>query len=224
MLSQAPVHVSETRPRASLACARHDLSGSLELMGLTLPFSRNCEIYGEGEPAEYVYQVITGAVRTSKILTDGRRQIGAFYLPNDVFGLELGAEHDFSAEAISNATIRVVKQSTLHALAAEDADLGHQLWELTARELKRSQEHSLLLIKNAQERVACFLLEMARRLAPADVVQLPMSRHDIADYLGLTIETVSRTLAHLETTSLIVLCGSRRIQLCNRTALDRLNA
>ena len=78
------------------------------MIGAMMPFGRNCEIYGEGEPADYLYKVISGTVRTYRVLSDGRRQIGAFYLPGDVFGFEIGTEHAFSAEAITNATVLVV--------------------------------------------------------------------------------------------------------------------
>ena len=163
-------------------------------MGARMPFARNAEIYGENEPAEYLYKVVSGAVRTYKVLNDGRRQIGAFYLPGDVFGLEAGDEHSFSAEAIADSKVMVIKRAALIALAARDTEVARQLWTMTARELQRAQDHVMLLIKTAQERVAGFLLEMAARGQSRSEVDLPMSRQDIADYLGLTIETVSRTL------------------------------
>ena|SRR5215211_1345431 len=198
--------------------------GSIELMGAPMSFSRNEEIYAEGEPADYFYQVVSGTVRTYKILADGRRQIGAFYLPGDMFGLESAEEHAFSAEAIADAKVLVIKRSAVVALAQRDSDVAHQLWAVTARELQRVQEHVLLLIKTAQERVVGFLLEMAERARDDNEVELPMSRQDIADYLGLTIETVSRTLTHLATTAAIEVPTSRRIVLRNRAALSRLNA
>jgi CRP/FNR family nitrogen fixation transcriptional regulator len=210
------------RPVPSAVSSR--LSNSVELMGAPMPFSRNAEIYGENEPAEYLYKVINGTVRTYKVLNDGRRQIGAFYLPGDIFGLEVGEEHTFSAEAIVDSKILVIKRSTLVALAARDNEVARQLWTMTAGELQRAQDHILLLIKTAQERVAGFLLEMAKRSAAATEVDLPMSRQDIADYLGLTIETVSRTLTQLENSAAIAVPTSRRIVLRNRAALSRLNA
>lgn len=199
------------------------LAGSIEVMGAPMPFGRNAEIYGEGEPADYLYKVISGAVRTYKVLADGRRQIGAFYLPGDVFGLETGDEHTFSAEAITDAKILVIKRSTLVALAQRDNDIARQLWTMTGGELQRVQQHVMLLIKTAKERVVGFLLEMADRVPAGNQVDLPMSRQDIADYLGLTIETVSRTLTDLESTAAIALPTSRRIVLRNRAALGLLN-
>lgn len=197
---------------------------SFEMMGTSMSFARNAEIYGENEPAEYLYKLVSGTVRTSKILNDGRRQIGAFYLPGDIFGFEVSSEHGLSAEAITDAKVIVVKRSAVEALAARDSDIARQLWAMTGRELQRMQEHILLLIKSAQERVAGFLLEMAARIKSSNEVELPMSRQDIADYLGLTIETVSRTLTTLENSAAIALPSSRRIVLRNRAALRRLNA
>ena len=117
----------------------------------------------------------------------------------------------------------VIKRSALTALAGCDAAVARQLFALTSYELRRMQDRVLLLIKSAQERVASFLLEMADRAAAGNVVELPMSRQDIADYLGLTIETVSRTLTCLESSAAIEVPSSRRIVLRNRSALNRLN-
>jgi CRP-like cAMP-binding protein len=204
---------------------KQNLDSPLDMMGSQMRFGRNAEIYGEAEPAEYLYKVISGAVRTYKVLADGRRQIGAFYLPGDIFGLEAGAEHAFSAEAVSDSNVLVIKRSAVMDLAARDSSVSQQLWTVTGRELQRAQEHVLLLIKSAQERVAGFLVEMAKR-APgaASTIQLAMSRQDIADYLGLTIETISRTLTQFEKSAAIALPTSRQIEIRNRAALARLNS
>ncbi len=195
----------------------------MQLMGAVMPCPRNAEIFGESDPAEYLYKVVSGAVCTYKILNDGRRQIGGFYLPGDVFGLEFGDEHTLSAEAVTDAKVLVVERSALVALAARDTTVARELYELTARELRRARERILLLVKSAQERVASFLLEMTERAPAGNTIELPMSRQDIADYLGLTIETVSRTLTSLETAATIEVPSSRRILLRNRSALNRLN-
>src|SRR5438045_2078549 len=204
--------------------ADRPLTGSIEMIGAVMPFARNVEIYGENEPADYLYKVISGTVRTYKVLNDGRRQIGAFYLPGDMFGIESGEEHAFSAEAITNAKVLVIKRSAVTALAARDSAVAQQLLALTAHELARMQHHIMLLIKSAQERVAGFLLEMADRVHVRNEIELPMSRQDIADYLGLTIETVSRTLTQLENAAAIALPTSRHIVLCNRAVLSRLDS
>ena len=220
------VRSASTKPtsRAIRSTASQAGGGDIEFMGAPMCFARNAEIYGEGEPADYLYKVISGTVRTYKVLSDGRRQIGAFYMPGDVFGLETSDEHTFSAEAISDSKVLVIKRSALVALAERDSDVARQLWALTGRELSRVQDHIMLLIKTAQERVAGFLLEMAERGSNGNALELPMSRQDIADYLGLTIETVSRTLTILENAAAIELPSSRRIVLRNRSALSRLNA
>jgi CRP-like cAMP-binding protein len=232
MLQINPRQILESRhtslpPRPAPAPARtgtQSLVGTIEMMGAAMSFGRNEEIYGEGEPADYIYQVVSGTVRTCKLLTDGRRQIAAFHMAGDMFGLELGDEHSVTAEAIGEATVLVVKRSAILALAQRDNAVARELWAMTARELQRVQDHMLLLIKSAQERVAAFLLEMAVRTPSGNGVELPMSRQDIADYLGLTIETVSRTLTHLESNATIELPTSRHIVLRNRGALVRLNA
>jgi CRP/FNR family transcriptional regulator, nitrogen fixation regulation protein len=222
---QAPSSGLSARPatRAVPPTGSHTLGGSIELMGASMPFARNSEIYGESEPADYLYKVISGTVRTYKVLSDGRRQIGAFYLPGDMFGLEMGDEHTFSAEAITDAKVLVMKRSAVVALATRDNEVARRLWTLTSRELQRVQDHIMLLVKTARERVVSFLLEMAARMPASNAVELPMSRQDIADYLGLTIETVSRTLTSLENAAAIELPSSRRIVLRNRSALGRLN-
>jgi CRP/FNR family transcriptional regulator, nitrogen fixation regulation protein len=219
-LSTQPKFSSRQAPASVVA---HALAGPIEMMGAPMSFARNEEIYGENEPADYLYKIISGTVRTYKVLSDGRRQIGAFYLPGDMFGLETGEEHAFSAEAISDARVLIIKRSAVMGLAERDNGVAHQLWALTGRELRRVQDHIMLLVKTAQERVVSFLLEMAARAPVGDAVELPMSRQDIADYLGLTIETVSRTLTHLENTAAIELPSSRHIVLRNRAALGRLN-
>jgi CRP/FNR family transcriptional regulator, nitrogen fixation regulation protein len=229
MLMRTAIQATSSRHPATVRArngvpAPHGVGSSLDMMGAPMPFARNAEIYGEDEPAEYLYKVISGAVRTYRVLHDGRRQIGAFLLPGDMFGLEAGAAHASSAEAVADSVVLVIKRSALVALAERDPEVARQLWTLTAQELGRAQNHMLLLIRNAQERIASFLLEMAERAPGADSVELPMSRQDIADYLGLTIETVSRTLTQLEAEAAIALPTSRRVVLRNRSALSQLNA
>jgi len=201
----------------------HLLFGRVELNGAALPFGRNAEVYGEEEPADYIYKVLSGGVRTYKVLSDGRRQIIGFYLPGDVFGSDPGDEHQCSAEAIVDSQILLVRRATVFKVAERDAEVARSLWTLTATELRRSHQHALLLIKSAQERLAAFLLDMAERLSTKNSVELPMSRQDIADHLGLTIETVSRTLTQLVDSSIIQLLASRRIVLSNRAVLSELN-
>jgi len=225
MLAAAAIAKPSMHSRPSVPFRSAPLpEGPLGLMGVPMRFARNAEIYGEDEPAEFLYQVVSGAVRTYRMLDDGRRQVIAFYLPGDIFGVEAGEAHLSSAEAIGDSQVLVVKRGSLMARADLERDLAKQLWTLTARELQRVQQHSLVLIKSAEERVAGFLLEMASRGSGSLTVELPMSRQDIADYLGLTIETVSRTFTQLVQSGTIALETSRRIRFRNRAALSRLNA
>jgi CRP/FNR family nitrogen fixation transcriptional regulator len=176
------------------------------------------EVYGEDEPVDYLYEVVSGAIRIAKLTSDGRRQISRFCLPGDVFGLEAGITHAFSAEATTDSVIRVVRRSAVAATAARDPAMLGRLWTQTMMQLARAEDHMLLLgRKHAQERVAAFLLDMAERLS--DDFHLPMSRRDIADYLGLTIETISRVLTQLEQERLISMPTTRHIIVRNPAAL-----
>jgi CRP/FNR family transcriptional regulator, nitrogen fixation regulation protein len=224
--SISPAAIRQMPPAStpSRGIERSPLAQAMQMMGAVMSFPRNSEIFGENEPADYVYRVISGSVRTYKILNDGRRQVGGFYLAGDIFGLEFAEEHTFSAEAVSDAKVVVVKRSAISTLSSRDPAIGGELFALTGRELRQAQGHVLLLVKSAQERVASFLLEMAERTGSGNTVELPMSRQDIADYLGLTIETVSRTLTGLESAAAIEVPTSRRIVLRNRPALARLNS
>ncbi len=208
----------------NIAKKESGFEASLALMGMKLLYARNEEIYGQDQPAEYVYKVLKGSVRTYKMLDDGRRQIGGFYLPGDIFGLESGVNHRFAAEAIADAAVLTIKRSTLTALAQTDAAVARELWLVTAFELDHVHDQMILLGRSsAQERVAAFLVEMADRSENAAEFDLPMSRQDIADYLGLTIETVSRTFSSMERRALIELPTSRKVRIRNRAALGGLH-
>ena len=155
-------------------------------------YSRDVEIFGQQEPADCLYKVVSGAVRTCSVLRDGRRHIAGFYLAGDFFGLEASSRHALSAEAICNSKILVIKYSVLAVLAEHDKDIARRLRDMMGGELGRTQTHVTRLIKTSIERVADFLLTMADRSPEKNVIDLPMSRQEIADHLGLTIETVSR--------------------------------
>lgn len=213
-----------TALKAGMLASQVPLFDNVQVGGASMTFERNVEIFGEGESADYVYKVLAGSVRAYKVLNDGRRQVTAFYLPGDVFGIESGSEHTTSAEAIDKVSVLVVRRSSLFSTAERDSEVARHLWSITAAELRRSQNHALLLIKTAKERIAAFLLDMAERLAGKGFVELPMSRQDIADHLGLTIETVSRTLTSLSEGSTIQFLASRRIVLRNPSQLNQLNA
>ena len=180
-------------------------------------YKKGTEIFGEKEPAEYVYQVKTGAVRSYKLLSDGRRQIGAFHLFGDIFGLENGGVHRFTAEAVVETTVRLIKRQTLEMVVDSDATIACSLLSMTTSNLQHAENHLLLLGRNtALERVAAFLVEMDKRLTAAGIMALPMPRRDIADYLGLTIETVSRVLSHLHGAGVLELLGKNHREIVIR--------
>ena len=189
------------------------------LAAVPIKYGRNVEIFGDQEPAQYLYKVVEGAVRTFKILNDGRRQIAGFYLSADFFGLETESEHTLSAEAITQSKVLIIKRDVLSVMARHDPEVARQLLNLAREELKRVKTHVTLLIQTANERVASFLLEMATRTRTTDL-ELPMSRQDIADYLGLTIETVSRVLGDFEAADTIQRPTARRVVLRDRAALS----
>src|SRR4051812_29091804 len=189
-------------------------------------YKKGTEIYGEKEPAEYVYRVKAGAVRSYKLLSDGRRQIGAFHLAGDIFGLENGGEHRFTTEAIVDTKVRLIKRHSLELVAESDALVSRNLLSMTTTNLQHAEDHMLLLgRKTSLERVAAFLIEMDRRLTAAGVMALPMSRRDIADYLGLTLETVSRAISHLHGLGILGFIGNsqRQIVLLDRQQLAGLD-
>ena len=194
-----------------------------ELIGASMSYGRDEEIYGEGEEAEFVYLVVKGAVRTYKLLSDGRRQIGAFHLEGDLFGFESGSMHRLSAEAISETTVLIFKRRTLEAVAARNLEVARKLWGLTARSLDHAEQHMLLLgRKTATERVASFLLEMQERTQGSASINLPMTRRDIGDYLGLALETVSRALSQLKGEGTVELPDARHIRVQRRSKLQSL--
>ena len=180
-------------------------NASIPGVGIVKSYARKRQIVRENDPAEHIYQVLSGTVCTWRMSSDGRRQIAGFYFAGDVFGLEVfGLENaknrSLTAQAITAVKVRVVKKQVLYALASSDVKVAQQLLLLTAVELARQQELHLLLSRPALERVIHFLIDMAQRASPNedDLIALPMHRQDIADYLGLTIETVSRMLSELE--------------------------
>jgi CRP/FNR family nitrogen fixation transcriptional regulator len=204
---------------------RKSVDAAPSTVGSVQSFAKDEEIFAEGDKAAYVYKVLSGVVRTSKLLSDGRRQIDAFHLAGDIFGIEAGDEYRFCAESVGDCVVVAYRRSHLAALTGSDAQLGQDMTMGMMRSLVRAQNHMLLLgRKSALEKIATFLLDMAERTADDSTLDLPMSRTDIADHLGLTIETVSRSFTQLERQGIIGLPSARRIVLSNRAALGRLNA
>jgi CRP/FNR family nitrogen fixation transcriptional regulator len=191
-----------------------------EVFGISFTYVRDEEIYGEEEDTQFIYKIVTGAVRTSKLLRDGRRQIGRFYLPGELLGLELGKQHHFTAEAVIDSKILLFPRRQIEALAQRNMDAARELWLMTASQLRHAEDHLLLLgRKTALERLAAFLIEMDSRHGDVGFFELPMSRRDIADYLGLTLETVSRGFSELQKQRTLELNGARHVALRNRQLL-----
>jgi CRP/FNR family nitrogen fixation transcriptional regulator len=208
-LAAAPAAPAPSRaPRARL-----DFPHSL------LAYAPDQQIYGEDDDATFVYVVVSGTVRTCKFRLNGRRQVEAFHGEGDVFGLEGGSRHLFSAEAVSDCAVAAYRRHHLASVALKDGRLSELLFSFAARGMLRAQEHAILLgAKTALERVASFLMAWAARSGGGAVAELTMARQDIADYLGLTIETVSRSFTILEQRRLIVMHGPRLILLTGLTS------
>jgi CRP-like cAMP-binding protein len=169
-------------------------------IGITIQAASRQTIVLEGDPCSHCFRVLTGAVCLYKATIDGRRQLIDFLVAGDCFGL-FGSRYTYSVEAITRSTLVRASRATLAAAVREQPGLADRLIEFAAAELARAHEHMLLLgRKNAQEKVASLLLELARRIGadgPRPAFRLPLSRQEMADQLGLTIETVSRTMTRL---------------------------
>jgi len=196
----------------------HDaLAQALARFGAVSLLERNAEIFAQGEAATHLYKVVSGVVRTCVYLEDGHRQIGSFQLPGDVFGFEPTETHTFSAEAVTECRVMCVSHAALKAAAERDPWLCRAILGCTVRSMDRLQAHVTLLgRRSALERVVAFLRTLSERQMRPAVIELPMSRQDIADHLGLTIETVSRTMTQLQEIGLITLDGSRRVRVRER--------
>lgn len=193
--------------------------------GTRRSFAKGEELFAEGEAADFFYQVVSGTVRVCKLLSDGRRQIDAFQLAGDIFGLESGVEHRFTAEAVEDTVVLAFRRGRFTSLLHDNPAFGDQLMASMMASLERAQDHMVLLgRKTAQEKIATFLLDLAGRMAKGDRLDLPMQRTDIADHLGLTIETVSRTLTQMVRDGFIKLgAAGRTITLTDKLALQQLN-
>lgn len=218
---------SSTLPLLSLEVPplRKSTDTAAPSVGAVQSFAKDEEIFAEGDRAAFVYKVLSGVVRTSKLLSDGRRQIDAFHLAGDIFGIEAGEEYRFSAESVGDCIVIAYRRSHLASMSGSDAQLAQDMTMGMMRSLVRAQNHMMLLgRKSALEKIATFLLDLAERTAEDGALDLPMSRTDIADHLGLTIETVSRSFTQLERQGIIELPSARHVVLSNRAALERLNA
>jgi CRP/FNR family nitrogen fixation transcriptional regulator len=197
----------------------------LEHIATVLVVRREQEIYCQDSPADHYYRVMSGSVRTVKLLADGRRQVSAFLLPGDLFGFEALATHDFAAEALQDSLVARYPRRAVEALAQRSVQLSQLLCALATARLRQAHDRMLLLgCMTAPERISTFLLQMSDRAPPSAEgrFELAMSRRDIADFLGLTIETVSRTLTALRRDGTIGIARRIRIEIRDRQALQSL--
>lgn len=205
----------DTRLHASDVGHKRDLASFAEASATTF-YPENSVIYAQGDKAERLYVVEFGVVRICRLTADGRRQISAFHFAGDVFGFESGDEHEFYAESVNGAGVRSfrVNDATTPTLLA-----------MALRSLVRAQQHQLVLgRRSATEKIAGFILDMMERLDGDAMIGLPMQRNDIADYLGLTFETVSRALRVLKDEGAINVPSVHQIEVLDQPALELLAA
>lgn len=186
-------------------------------------FHRNNVIACEGDAADYIFLVVSGIVRTCRMFQNGARSIVAFYLPGDLAGWA-DAKHSLSVEAATDAMVLFLKRSALLSVATRESPVASFLLAATTNELRRTQEHASLINRNAKSRVTSFLIDLWNRSGKTRDLHLPMSHQDIADHLGLTIETLSRTLTRMERSELITRTSHRTIAIRDRLLIaDSMN-
>ena len=216
--------------RDSSICAVLDSDdlGRFKQSGSTIHRVSGETIFFEGDSAIHVYNLVSGAVRLSKLLPDGRRQVAGFLFPGDFLGITMEDEHAFTAEAIIPSKLCQFSHARFDAFVDTHPHLERRLYTIAAHELVAARQQVVLLgRKTASERVASFLLMLDGGRAPSrgnkvreegDII-LPMSRSDIADYLGLRIETISRELSELKATRLIRMTSVQSVRIVDRERL-----
>ena len=197
--------------------------GTLPMIGFLSHVAQDREIYHEGAQAQLFYKVVTGVVRTCQFHVSGRRRIDAFHVAGEIFGLEAGVAHRLSAQAVCDSTLISYRSRDLTRSAASSTLLSRHLFVHVMRCVARAQDHALLVTRgSAVEKVAAFLLEWAGHSPGEPTFTLAMTRVDIADYLGLTLETVSRMLARLKREAVIELLTARHVRLVDPGKLRQL--
>lgn len=187
----------------------------------THAYSAGEAIIWEGDPADQIFDIVEGVLRVCKVLSDGRRAIVGFIYPGDVLGVSFQNRYLFTAEAVTDVKVRRFSRGRFFSLISESPALRPQLFALLCDEMSAAQDQMLLLgRKNAEERVVSFLLAIHRKNGVGNDIRLPMSRLDIADYLGLTIETVSRMMTSLIRRGFIA-AGGRHTLTLRRLSLLR---
>jgi CRP/FNR family nitrogen fixation transcriptional regulator len=209
--------------RHLLSSRPHKLK-SLDSLAVIMPFHRGQEICSQSDPAEYWYCVVTGTARRYVLRVDGRRQIVGLLLPGDFFGFTASDEYDFTVEAVGEGTVvAAYPRRRVEMLADSDPAVAREIRQIVFEALSRLQSQLLIIGRiTALEKVGGFILEMAARLSQGrgDSVALPVSRYDIADYLAVSVETVSRSLTDLKHRGVIKLSGTRTVKIVDRDALE----
>ena len=181
-------------------------------------YPSDATIYAQGDSSGPLYLVEFGTVRVCRVTADGRRQITSFCLAGDVFGLEQGDDHEFSAESVDGAGVRVLRPR-------DTAGFAQSVLSLALRRFAQVEKHVLLLGRlGANEKVARFLVDLMERRGGDDIIDLPMQRSDIADYLGVTFETVSRALRALKERGIIRLNTISQVEVLDEDGLTELAA
>jgi CRP-like cAMP-binding protein len=186
-------------------------------------------LFAEGDEITHVYRIETGAIALFRVLADGRRQVMGFAYPGDMIGLGMEEEHEMNAQAVKPTRLRCLPVSSVQQTAAKDPMLGFKLYQALARELAATRDLMLTTgHRSAMERVAGFLLAFSRRNErngkDPSTIELPMTRTDIGDFLGLTIETVSRTFSKFKAMAVIELPQSNEVKVIDLEALESLAA
>lgn len=184
-------------------------------------------LFFEGDAAKHVFEVLEGALRIFRIISDGRRVITGFIYDGDLVGVSLKGNYLYSAEAVVPTKIRRLTRRTFDAATQDSEELRPQVFERICDEMAAAQDQLVLLSsKSAEERLCTFLLKHLRRTAAKNgvqsLIQLPMTRQDMADYLGLTIETVSRTITKLATKGILGCVGRHSIRIIKPMLLAQL--
>ena len=197
---------------------------ALSSVGAVLSCRRGQELYRRSDAADHWYQVVSGLAKEQALLSDGRRQILDFLLPGDCFGFGTQDQHQFAAEVVVNGTVVIAYPlREIERLVQRDPNFAMLICQLAISTMSRSQARTLTLGRTrAPQKVGSFILDMAERMAdkPADAVTLPMSRYDIADYLGLSVETVSRCLTKLKCRGAIRMTNTRCVRILALEGLD----
>lgn len=213
---------AQSRIRVPHATSNEDALFPLQAVSSQLRFARNQTIFNEGDDACCSYKIVEGGVRLCKVRPDGRRQIAEFLLAGDIFGFENGCAHSMTAEALCDAVVMRYPRHHVERLSEELPGVRHKLMALLRQELSAAQHHLVMLGRQtAKERVASFVLVLAERhdADDGDMLDLPMGRQDIADYLGLTVETVCRALTEMKREHLIAIPNRRQVAVRDLGAL-----